>query len=148
MSLNEITWNEWMFICLFVYLLCIIMVVQVTMLITICLPEHWEFVDNWWLGLFAGNAIQTSAGKRLWILYTQMICFFFVYNEAGVLGCAEKLPSGSLAMTVVLRSTPPFLSSNTYQYIVSGREWEKKNNMRYMTPNNKTTTIIFVNRNV
>lgn len=128
MSLNEITWNGC--VCSHSFLAFTIIITYKLQDGSHFLPEHWEFVDNWWLGLFAGNAIQTSAGKDCGFCILKWffcVCFLFLfYNEAGVFGCAEKLPSGSLAMTVVLRSTPPFLSSNTGE-----------RSLHYMTTNHK-----------
>lgn len=88
------------------------------------LPEHWEFVDNWcWLlGLLAGNGIQMSINSpqskfidkstmRARIIENCFHNQFWSGDNRQQMKIEEKLPSGSLAITVVLRSTPPFLSS-------------------------------------
>lgn len=108
------------------------------------IPELWELVDNWWLGLLAGNAIQMSIHstypeskelgiaqyatekdkKRNKISFDRIRHIFYsiCFNKSTSYASKEfvnvhgrtkanRLPSGSLAMTVVLRSTTPFLSS-------------------------------------
>lgn len=97
-------------------------------------------------GLIRWQCDPNIGWKRLWILYTQMIFLFLFlfYNEAGVFGCAEKLPSGSLAMTVVLRSTPPFFSSNTGErekYALHDNESQTKRRMMKIFVENQCTKI-------
>lgn len=56
---------------------------------------------------------------------TRDIAFEFCIHAMQLINYSLLLPSGSLAITVVLRSTPPFLSSekNSHLYQLNERQW-------------------------